>query len=131
MFIKLFFYNSNIKNRKYNFLNNLCYNFQYYSIFFSFIFNFGLGSLQKIIFNSFINFLNILFHLLKKKLWNGWWKHYFLRYIVLWARIIFLPSYFFKKEKYLLMVKGNIVFIVFARDNYGILNWLRGMYIFF
>jgi hypothetical protein len=67
MFIKLFFYNSNIKNRKYNFLNNLCYNFQYYSIFFSFIFNFGLGSLQKIIFNSFINFLNILFHLLKKK----------------------------------------------------------------
>lgn len=67
MFIKLFFYNSNIKNRKYNFLNNLCYNFQYYSIFFSFIFNFGLGSLQKIIFNSFINFLNVLFDLLKKK----------------------------------------------------------------
>jgi hypothetical protein len=69
MFIKLFFYNSNMKNRKYNFLNNLCYNFQYYSIFLSFIFNFGLGLglLQKIIFNSFINFLNVLFDLLKKK----------------------------------------------------------------
>jgi hypothetical protein len=56
-----------MKNHKYNFLNNLCYNFQYYSIFFSFISNFGLGSLQKIIFNSFINFLNVLFHLSKKK----------------------------------------------------------------